>query len=146
MRASMTFEESAQPSPRASQVANWLSVERLLYGAALVMGIWLRLWSLGTQPLSPWEASNSWPAWLTANGLTVANAPTPNSALFYDLQWLLFWTGINSDSGARFVSAVAGIFMILLPWWWRGFLGRRVALVLAFLIAIDSWLLGFSRL
>jgi hypothetical protein len=121
-------------------------VERLLYGVALVIGIWLRLWYLGSQPLSPWEASNSWPAWLMANGLSVTDAPTPTSALYYGLQWFLFWAGVNSDGGARFVSVIAGAALIVLPWWWRGFLGRRVALLFSFLVAIDSWLLGFSRL
>src|SRR4051812_2446594 len=146
MRASMTVEESARPAPRTAPVSNWLSVERLLYGAALGIGVWLRLWSLGVRPLSPWEASNSWPAWLSANGLHIVDAPAPNSALYYGLQWLLFWTGVNNDGGARFISVVAGAYMIILPWWWRGFLGRRVALLFAFLIAFDSWLLGYSRL
>jgi GAF domain-containing protein len=146
MRASMTDEETARSAPCAAQSASGWSVERLLYGVALIVGVWVRLWSLGAQPLSPWEASNSWPAWLTANGFHVVDAPTPNSALYYGLQWLLFWTGVNSDSGARFISALAGIALIVLPWWWRGILGRRVAVMVAFLIAIDSWLLGFSRL
>jgi len=146
MRASMIVEVSAPAAPRTAPLSGWLSVERLLYGVALFIGVWLRFWHIGAQPLSPWEASNSWPAWLTANGLQVMNAPTPNSALYYALQWLLFWTGVNNDGGARFISVVAGTFMILSPWWWRGFLGRRVALVLAFLMAVDSWLLGFSRL
>lgn len=142
----MTGEEIAQPAPTRAHAANWWSVERLLYGVAIAVGLWLRLWALGAQPLSTWEASNSWPAWLVANGLAVADAPTPNSALYYGLQWLLFWSGVNSDGGARFFSALAGVALIVLPWWWRGLLGRRVALIAAYLIAIDAWLLGFSRM
>ncbi|MCC6456506.1 MAG: hypothetical protein IT328_16235 [Caldilineaceae bacterium] len=142
----MTDEEIARSAPRVAPVASWWSVERLLYALMLALGLSIRLWALGAQPLSPWEASNSWPAWLAANGLRVVDAPTPNSALFYGLQWLLFWTGINSDGGARFFSAIAGALLIVLPWWWRGLLGRRVALLVACLLAIDPWLLGFSRL
>ena len=142
----MTGEDIAQPASPMVRGASWLSVERLLYGVAVVVALWLRLWALGGQPLSPWEASNSWPAWLTANALTVENTPSPNSALYYGLQWLLFWSGVNSDAGARFWSAVAGVTMIALVWWWRDVLGRRVALITTFLLAIDSWLLAFSRL
>ena len=133
------------PAHGTSGVRGW-SVEQLLYGVALVIGAWLRLWNLGAQPLSPWEAANSWAAWLAAHALQVESAPAPTSALYYNLQWLLFWLGVNSDAGARFMSTVAGIAMILLPWWWRGILGRRVALIASFLIALDAWLLGFSRL
>lgn len=132
-----------QPGTR---LFSWLNLERLLYGVALVIGVWLRFWALGERALSPWEASNSWPAWLAANGLSVADSPSPTSSLFYGLQWLLFWVGVNGDAGARFVGAVAGSVLVVLPWWWREFLGRRTALILAFLIAIDAWLIGFSRL
>jgi len=145
-RASMTGEEIEQRVLPTRGVAYWWSVERLLYSVVLVIGVWLRVWALGAFPLSPWEASNSWPAWLVANGLKVVDAPLPNSALYYGLQWLIFWLGVNSDGGARFVSALAGIALIVLPWWWRGFCGQRVALFLAALIAIDPWLLNFSRL
>ncbi len=127
-------------------VAQWWSVERVLYGMLLLIGSWLRLWHLGVRPLSPWEASNSWPAWLVANGLVVEDVSLPTSSLFYGLQWLVFWTGVNSDSGARFVSVVAGVLLIVTAWWLRELLGRRAALMLAGLIAIDPWLVSFSRL
>lgn len=142
----MTGEEIVHQAPRTISLASWLSVERLLYGLAVVVGVSLRLWMLGAQPLSPLEASNSWPAWLAANGLSVVDAPNPNSALFYGLQWLLFWAGVNSDGGARFISAVVGTVFIVSPWWWRGWFGRRVALLAAWLLAIDPWLVGFSRM
>lgn len=142
----MTGEEIAHQAPRTISLSSWLSVERLLYGLAVVVGVSLRLWMLGAQPLSPLEASNSWPAWLAANGLSVVDAPNPNSALFYGLQWLLFWAGVNSDGGARFISAVVGTVLIVSPWWWRGWFGRRVALLAAWLLAIDPWLVGFSRM
>jgi hypothetical protein len=142
----MIGEDMALPAPRTMPVASWWSVERFLYGIALVLGLWLRVWMLGAYPLSPWEASNSWPAWLAANALSVVDAPLPNSALYYGLQWLLFGIGVNSDGGARFISAIAGAALIVLPWWWRPFLGRRVALIFAWLLALDPWLLEFSRL
>jgi hypothetical protein len=136
------FAPAIPPGPAP---AFW-TVERVAYAVALVVGVGLRLWALGAQPLSTWEASNSWPAWLVAQGFAVPDAPAANSPLFYVLQWLLFWSGVNSDGGARFASAVAGAMLIALPWWWRGWLGRRTALVLAFFFALDGWLLAFARM
>ena len=87
----MIGEELAQPKlhptestalrMREAQAAPWLSVERLLYGVAVVIGAWLRLWFVGQQPLSPWEF---WLNWLrklllqnSVAALVVLEAETP---------------------------------------------------------------------
>ena len=43
------------------------------------------------------------------------------------------------------VQPIAGAMLALVPWLLRGFLGRSTALALAVLIAIDPWLVAFSR-
>ena len=131
--------------PTATTTA-WWTVERLLYGVALLLAAFARAWGIGGAPLSTWEASNAWPAWLAAHGQTVADAPLPNSALAYSLHWLTFWIGVNSEAGARIFALAAGIALVLLPWWWRGQIGRTAALILAFLLALDPWLFQFSRM
>ncbi len=126
--------------------AAWLTVERLAYIAALCIGAFYRFWALGAMPLLPIEAASSWPAYLAAQGQSVADASVPTSALFYGWQWLLFWIGVDGDAGARVVSAAVSTLLILLPWAWRGWIGRGVALGLAWLIAFDPWLIAFGRL
>lgn len=133
------------PAPAATVIPFW-TVERLLYAVALAAAGALRLWALGANALSTWEASNSWPAWLAAHALRVADTPTPNSPIYYAWQWLIFFLGVNTDGGARFLSAVVGTALVVLPWWWRGWLGRRAALILAFLWALDPWQIAFSRM
>lgn len=129
----------------ASRLVDWLTVERALYALALMVGVGLRVVNLGAQPLSPWEAAGSWAAWLAAKGLEVAQSPAPVSALGYNAQWLLFWLGVDGDAGARWPALVAGIGLILAPWWVRTLLGRSTALLLAYLLALDPWLVQFSR-
>ncbi len=124
----------------------WWTAERGLYAAAFLIGLVMRVWQLGSAPLSAWEASNVWPAWLAAQGLSVANAPLPNSPLMYNLHWLTFLVGADGDIAARWVGVVAGSILILTPWWLRGGLGRQPALVAAFLFAVDPWLISISRL
>jgi hypothetical protein len=127
-------------------VLAWLTLERALYGVALVCALFLRCWQLGEQPLNSVEIANSWPAWLTAHAKSAPEPPVPSGAFYYGAQWLLFWVGANSDAAARVVAAVAGAVMPLMAWAWRPWIGRLAALSLAFLLALDPWLVAISRL
>ena len=126
------------------------SVERMAYAGILALALFVRLFALGNAPLSPLEAANAWPAWLQATGQTPVGAATitPGSAspLFYSGQLLLFWVAGGSDLWARFLPVVAGVAMVGLAWLLRERLGRSAALALAFLMAVDPWLVYFGRL
>ncbi|MCC6166836.1 MAG: hypothetical protein IT329_06365 [Caldilineaceae bacterium] len=144
--AVLTHEVEKRDGAALPGVAAWLTVERLLYAAALGVGAFLRFRQLGVMPLLPWEAANTWPAYLAAHAQQIADAPAPSSALLYGLQWLLFWIGADGDAAARLVSAAAGSLLVLWPWAWRGWVGRGAALALAWLAAFDPWLVALSRL
>lgn len=123
-----------------------LTVEHLLYWTALLLAAAMRLFALGAMPLYPHEAHNAWLAWLVATGQSVQQSGAPSSALYHLLQSFIFLPGFTSDAVARLAPAVAGIALVALPWWWRSWLGRGAALVLAFLLAIDPWMVAFSRM
>ncbi len=130
-----------------------LAVERALYGVILLIGGLLRLTGLGARPLLPLEATNAWLAWLAVHPPAVASAANvqiagdlvPSSALLYSLHSLLFWTLDGGDALARWLPALAGTALVLLPWALRRQLGRPTALALAALLAVDPWLVTFSR-
>lgn len=130
----------------AGAAAGWLTVERALYGVLILLAGGLRLISLGAQPLNSLEAGHAWSAWLAANGGERTVAPAPDSPLLYTFSTLLFWALGPNDFMARIVSALCGIGLVLLLWYWRGWLGRTTALMVALLIAIDPWLTAYSRL
>jgi hypothetical protein len=129
----------------AQEEAAGLTVEHGLYLLLLVVAFGLRFLNLGAAPLMPLEAAQSWGAWLAATGTAVSGAPAPVSALFYGLQSLLFFVAGGSDVLARLLGALAGTALVLLPWWWRSWLGRGGALVVALLLAIDPWLTTLAR-
>lgn len=129
-------------------------MERLLYGLALGVGFGLRMGALGVSPLATDEAAGAWLAWMAATGLGGSSVVVeemrtvfaPTSPLLYSLQSILFWLMGGGDVVARAPAMVAGVGMVLLPWWLRPYLGRGVALLLACLIAVDPWLVAYSRL
>ena len=131
----------------------WFTVERGLYTLILAAALIARLLSLGAgTPLLPLEATQAWSAWLAAmnSSLTATTSMATTGAqspLLYTVQRFLFWmTEGGSDGWARFFPALVGTALVLLPWVLRRQLGRGGALILAGLIAVDPWLLTFSRL
>lgn len=122
-----------------------LTREHTLYAAILLVALLLRVVGLGAMPLSPDESAAAWSAWLAAHTVSVAGAPAPVSALYYGVQSLIFWLFGGGDVQARLLPALAGVATVLLPWFWRPWLGRGAALVLAALFAIDPWLTAWSR-
>lgn len=135
---------AAGAQPRAAPLAA-LTREHALYAAILLGALLMRVVGLGATPLSPDESAAAWSAWLAAHAVTVAGAPAPISALYYGAQSLIFWLFGSGDVQARLLPALAGVATVLLPWFWRPWLGRGAALVLAALFAIDPWLTAWSR-
>ena len=122
-----------------------LTVEHFLYAGILLIAIVVRFVGLAAAPLSPAESAATWSAWLAATQTTVAGAPAPSSALLYGLQSLLFWIAGSSDFLARVVPALASTATVMLPWFWRAWLGRWAALTVAMLFAVDPWLTAWGR-
>ena len=120
-------------------------IERIVLAATIAAGALLRFFGLAGQPLSPLEAANAWPAWLAANAQTAPSGFAPTSPLLYSTNRLLLWVAGGSDLLVRLAPAVVGLLLVLLAWQTRRWFGRTVALVLALLVAVDPWLVAFSR-
>jgi len=138
--------ESSQVITPTLAWSEWLTVERMLYGVLLLLAAGLRFFLLTNQPLNPLEATNVWSAWVDANGGVITTGAPSGSPLFHSLYMLLFWTLGGNDLLVRLFPALVGTVMVWLIWYWRTWLGQSVALLVAFLIAIDPWLITYSRL
>jgi len=125
---------------------HWLTLERVLYALLLLVAAGLRLGWLSAQPLTAAEAGHAWSAWLVVNGNAAALAPAPDSPLLYSLYTLLFWVFGATDATARIVPALCGMGLVVLFWDWRTWLGRTTTLLAVLLIALDPWLVAYSRL
>ena len=129
------------------------TVEQALYALLFLLALSLRLYGLGiSEPISPWEAAQIWPAWLAHSyGLLEASRlpdqGAPVSPLLFSLQrGIFFLTGGGNAFWARLVPAAAGAGLVLAAWTLRSSMGRGGALMAAFLFVFDPWLLSFSRM
>jgi hypothetical protein len=133
-----------QTAPHSLQT--WLTVERAIFVLVLLVAAALRFFLLTNQPLNALEAANSWTAWLVATGEPLPMAVAPNSPLLYSLYTIAYWVLGGSDALARAIPALCGVGTVWLLWYWRDWLGRETALIAAGLVAIDPWLVTYSRL
>ena len=114
----------------------------IAYTFALLIALGLRFALIGQHPLNNVEASLALQALATGKGQAVSLSGEPG---YLGLTALIFFIFGGSDFWARFTPALIGSISILVPLLFRPWLGNRVSLLLAFLIALDPVLISASR-
>jgi hypothetical protein len=118
------------------------TTEHFLLLLAFLIGLGFRLLLLGSAPLSDSESNLAMQALEIARGNRVLLDPQP----FYSL-----WTGSiffllgSSEFLARILPALAGSFLVFVPYLFRRQIGRNASLILAFVIALDAGFVAVSR-
>lgn len=120
-----------------------ITIEYALYILAFALALAVRFVNIGDQPLSEFEAQSAIQAYHLAEGepTQIGNQPA------YTVITAFFFTLFGSNEFlARLLPALVGSLLAVLPLVFRARFGKRVALVLAFGIALDPTLVGMSRL
>jgi uncharacterized protein (TIGR03663 family) len=138
MDSSMEFVEEVRES------APWLTVERLGYLIAGLLAAALRFAQLGLRPLNEAEAVQALAALRFAEG-TLQSAPAGTVPGLFTGNVLAFTLLGTGDAVARWLPALAGVILVLLPYGLRHRLGRGGALAASFLLALSPSALYFSR-
>jgi hypothetical protein len=116
--------------------------ESVLYVIAFILAVALRFVQLGAMPLSDTEAQWALQAFKVAQGTRPLLGPQPIYLLPTSLLFFLFGT---SNFLARFVPALTGSSLILVPYLFRQRLKPVPGLFLAFFLALDPGLVSLSR-
>jgi hypothetical protein len=116
--------------------------ESVLYVIAFILAVALRFFQLGALPLSDTEAEWALQALNVAQGTQPLLGPQPIYILPTGLLFFLFG---SSNFLARFVPALIGSALILVPYLFRRRLGSIPSLLLAFFLALDAGLISLSR-
>ena len=116
--------------------------ETWLFGLAFLLALAIRLIRLGASPLTDIEAAPALQALHIAQGVR----PTVGAnSLYLLLTSVLFFAFGSYNFLARFVPALMGSALVLVPFLFQHRIKPRPALILAFFLAFDPGLLALSR-
>ena len=122
--------------PVPVEKSNIVTVERAAYVAIGLLAVGLRFLQLGLRPLNEVEAIQALAAFRFTTG-AIPSAPAGTVPALFTANVLGFTLMGASDAIARWLPALAGVILVLLPWGLRGRLGRGGALAASFLLAIS---------
>lgn len=119
------------------------TLETLFYILVFSLAVFERFLNLGKFPLSDAEANWALQALNLSRSQPVVLGAQPFYTLLTSLVFTLFG---NSNFLARFLPALCGSLLVLSPWFFRRWIGRVVALVMAVCLALDPGLIALSRI
>jgi hypothetical protein len=120
---------------------NRLKLKHLLYAAAFLLALTIRMAGIGRPLLSDAEAALALQALAIANGQEVLLLPHP---LYLVLTAPLMFLFQAADWTARFWPLIAGSLLVLTPALFHRWIGALPAVVLAFFLALDPGLTAVS--
>jgi len=126
------------------EATSWFTMERVAYGAIGLLAALLRFSQLGLRPLNEAEAEQALAALRFIQDTTQA-APAGTVPALFTANVSGFTLMGSSDAIARWLPALAGVILALLPYGLRQRLGRSGALVAALLLALSPSAVYFSR-
>ena len=115
-------------------------------GAMAVAGLVLRLVELAERPLHHDESIDAWYSWKFLEGTFEGYDPVYHGPLRFYLTAGFFWVFGESHTTARMVAVLAGVGLIVLPWFLRRSLGRAVTLTASAVLAFSPIALYMTRL
>ncbi|MCL5961131.1 MAG: TIGR03663 family protein [Chloroflexi bacterium] len=122
---------------------NW---EIALYASLILVALFIRFFSLGSQALLPEEAQQARLAWDLYRGAGFSPDVPLQGALPVQVTTLFYFLSGVSDGSARAASALLGAGMLGVVYFLRSYLGRVNAVVVAVLLAFSPTFLYLSRL
>lgn len=119
-----------------------IKLEHVLYSLALAVALLIRFLSLGTLPLTNYEAGFALQAFNLSKGLHPLIGPQPGYILLTTALFFMLGSGVFL---ARFWAALIGSLLVLAPSLFHQKIGRQAAILLAFFLALDPGLVAMSR-
>lgn len=121
---------------------NW---EMALYGLILLLAVFTRFYNLGARVMSHDESMHAYFALNLAQGNGYIHDPRLHGPLQFFLAALSFLLFGASDFTARIPAALFGVGLVILPFWFRPWLGKIGALVTSVGLLISPSLLVYQR-
>lgn len=122
-----------------------LTLETACYVALAIVAVATRFWDLGSRAMHHDESQHAYFSWKIYTGSGYSYNPMLHGPFLFHAVALLFFLFGVSDATSRFLPAIAGVGLVLLPIFLRRHLGRTGAVAASTIIAISPSFLYFAR-
>jgi uncharacterized protein (TIGR03663 family) len=123
-------------------ILNW---ELVLYTTFFVIAVFTHLYHLGTRVMSHDESLHTLYSWNLYAGKGYQHDPLMHGPTLFHFTALMYFLFGDNDFTARLAAALFGIVLVILPYWFRPWLGRLGALSASFMLLISPGILYYTR-
>ena len=145
----MTVQQDALPKKTSLNTPlmtilnlNW---EVVFYVAIFVIALITRFYDLGARVMSHDESLHTVYSWNLYAGKGYQHDPLMHGPFLFHINALMYFLFGDNDFTARISTALLGTILVILPYWFRPWLGRLGALAASVMILISPGLLYYSR-
>ncbi len=126
----------------ANLTLNW---EFVLYLTFFVLAVASRLYNMGDRGMSHDESLHALYSWKLYAGQGYQHDPMMHGPFLFHINALMYFLFGDNDFTARIAPALFGMILVMLPYWFRPWLGKIGALAASFMILISPGLAYYSR-
>ena len=121
---------------------NW---EIVLYAALFIIAFFTRFYDLGARVMSHDESLHTVYSWNLYAGRGYQHDPLMHGPFLFHINALMYFLFGDNDFTARISVALFGTILIILPYWFRPWLGRVGALAASVMLLMSPGILYYSR-
>lgn len=151
------FEPTQIPSTREPESAmrgsSWLDKpllaaldwEKALYLLLIVLAVVSRLWDAGARVMSHDESLHTYFSYKLAQGEGFQHTPLMHGPFLFHITALSYFLFGDNDFTSRLPPAIFGIVLVIVPYFFRQWIGRIGALTASFMLLISPSILYHAR-
>ncbi|MCA9957553.1 MAG: TIGR03663 family protein, partial [Anaerolineales bacterium] len=122
-----------------------LDWEKTIYILFMLLAIVSRFWDLGSRVMSHDESLHTQFSYQFYDGQGFAHTPLMHGPFLFHITAVSYWLFGDSDFSARVPVALFGVILVLIPYFFRNWIGKIGALFTSFIFLISPYLLYYSR-
>jgi uncharacterized protein (TIGR03663 family) len=133
--------------PATGTLVDWLTAhwEVVLYGVIFALAVFTRFYDLGSRAISHDESLHMLYSFKLYNGEGYIHDPMMHGPFLFEFNALLFFLFGDNNYVGRMGVALFGVALVMLPVWFRPWLGRVGALATATMILLSPAITQYSR-
>ena len=149
------ISQTTRDAPHAAPLENatlralwhWISShgEAIAYGLLFVLAVFTRFYDLESRAISHDESLHMLYSYKLYNGEGYRHDPMMHGPFLFELHALLFFLFGHNNYVGRVGVALFGVALVMLPYWFRPWLGRLGALIASTMILISPVITHYSR-